>query len=230
MDDDLIFPMPLPTPDRPLTGITALVVEDSRFASEAIRLLCLKSGARIRRADCLHSARRHLRVYRPSVVIVDMGLPDGSGATLIEELSSARDATPAVIGLSGDPAAEDRARRAGAHGFLAKPVSCLATFQQAVIDALPGDMRPQVLRPLVLETVSPDPVALAEDLLNAVDLLSEARASGEFAFLVHFLRGVALSARDDELRAACEALAGDGKLAAARLKVLLEDRLGPAAA
>ena len=50
-----------PRSDRPLFGLTVLVVEDSKFACEGIRLLCLRSGARIRRADCLRSARHHLQ-------------------------------------------------------------------------------------------------------------------------------------------------------------------------
>ena len=89
--------LPAPTADRPLLGLTVLVIEDSRFACEAMRLLCLRSGARIRRADSLRAARRHLQVYRPSIVIADLGLPDGNGIDLIAELAQSQPRVDALL-------------------------------------------------------------------------------------------------------------------------------------
>ena len=84
--EDLIMLQP-PTAERPLLGTLILVVEDSRHACEGLRLICQRSGARIRRAESLASAERHLRSYRPRVAVIDLGLPDGSGLQLIETLA-----------------------------------------------------------------------------------------------------------------------------------------------
>ena len=130
---DTLQPQVRPTASRPLLGMTILVVEDSRFTCETLRLMCLRSGARIRRADCLASARRHLQVYRPSAAVIDMGLPDGSGLDLIAELSRATPRVGVIIGLSGDDRAETEALAAGADGFLGKPLDSLAQFQETVL-------------------------------------------------------------------------------------------------
>lgn len=42
--DAFVVAKPVPTSSRPLLGLTALVVEDSRFACEAMRLLCLPAA------------------------------------------------------------------------------------------------------------------------------------------------------------------------------------------
>ncbi|NKX43672.1 response regulator [Roseicyclus persicicus] len=197
--DDTITEMdlrPRPTADRPLLGLTVLVVEDSRFASEAMRLLCLRSGARIRRADCIQSAERHLNVYRPSVAIVDLGLPDGSGLDLIARMHAMRPRVPILLGTSGAEreAAEQEARAAGADGFLPKPVESLAVFQDAILRRLPADLRPKAPRPADTGPVEPDVIALREDLAHAMDLL--ALDEPPAGYLRRFLLGVARGAHD----------------------------------
>lgn len=191
--------------DRPLLGLTVLVVEDSRFASEALRLMALRSGARLRRADCLRAAHRHLQTYRPGVVVVDMGLPDGSGADLIRHIRERTPAAPAIIGLSGDATLCDLALEAGADGFLTKPLESLALFQQAILSALPPDARPKSLRALPDDQISPDPLALRDDLSEVVRMLAERPDPTAVGYVGQFLSGLARSTRDAALeRAASE--------------------------
>ncbi|CAN0588686.1 unnamed protein product, partial [Ectocarpus sp. 12 AP-2014] len=184
------------TPTRPLLGITVLVVEDSRFACEALRLLCLRSGARVRRADCLKSARRHLRVYRPSVIVVDVGLPDGSGLDLIHELISATPRVPVILATSGDRYAEHAAMDAGADGYLHKPIESLATFQAAIVDRLPDDRRPIALNLPTDELIRPDPIAYQDDMAHAADVLADIEDSKALDYVAQFVGGVARSAAD----------------------------------
>ena len=212
--------------DRPLLGLTVLVVEDSRFASEALRLMALRSGARLRRADCLRAAYRHLQTYRPGVVIVDMGLPDGSGADLIRHIRQLNPA-PTVIGLSGDPVRAQEALEAGADAFLAKPLESLALFQQTVIGALPADARPRAPRALPNDTIAPDPLALRDDLSEVVRMLAERPDATAVGYVGQFLSGLACSARDEALeRAACELTAGlPSPAASSRAQGLVQARL-----
>ncbi|MCB2117327.1 MAG: response regulator [Rhodobacteraceae bacterium] len=195
-----------PTADHPLLGLTILLVEDSRLACDAIRLLCQRSGARLRRADCLRSARRHLAAYRPSVVIVDLGLPDGSGLELIAELCEQRPRVGAILATSGADALKDAAFAAGADGFLPKPIESLSAFRRAILDLLPGLPRPQPARATAGgDLVHPDPLALRDDLSRAAELMDAGGA--ERGYLAQFLTGVALGAHDAPLHRAAEALA-----------------------
>ncbi|GGG69904.1 response regulator [Salipiger pallidus] len=230
-DPDRHTHLPRPTATRPLLGLTVLVVEDSRYACDAMRLLCLRSGARIRRADCLLSARRHLMVYRPTVVIVDLGLPDGSGADLIAEMAKTTPRVSVILGTSGDSFAEHVAFAAGADGFLPKPVDSVVAFQNEIIGNLPPERQPRGLRMVADDPVRPDPLAYRDDMAHAADVLNVNRDGRMVDYVAQFLRGVAFSAGDHVLQAAAEdvsrarvegrSLPGD----VARLSRLVQERL-----
>ncbi|GAA6179414.1 MULTISPECIES: response regulator [unclassified Shimia] len=237
MNDHMPFsPLSTPSAARPLLGMTVLVVEDSRFSSDALRLMCVRSGARIRRADCLMSARRHLQVYLPTVAIVDMGLPDGSGAELIAELSNAAPRVELILATSGDDFAEETAFAAGADGFIAKPYGSLASFQQAILSRLSDAYRPTVARIADNEAIKPDPVALRDDLLHAADALQDDKDNELIDYVAQFLGGLARSAEDKGLLHAAQAVerarkAGETpKADVAHLTGLVQERLAQTAA
>ncbi|PSL21948.1 response regulator [Shimia abyssi] len=237
MDDRSPFhPMTAPTAQRPLLGMTILVVEDSRFACEALRLMCLRSGARIRHADCLASARRHLQIYRPTVAIIDLGLPDGSGIDLIKELAQAAPRVDVILGMSGDDFADTAVDAAGADGFLAKPIASLAGFQQAILRHLPPERRPTGPRIVNDERISPDPVAYRDDLVHAADALQEDSEENTIDYVTQFLGGIARSAQDTSLLHVVEAIsrarrAGEMPISeVARLNGMVRDRIAQTAA
>lgn len=221
----------VPTPSRPLLGMTILVVEDSRYASEAMRLMCVRSGARIRRADCLKSARRHLQVYRPTVMIVDLGLPDGSGLDLISDVANASSRVDVILGTSGDDGMEQAAMAAGADGFLAKPISQLAVFQNAILQHLPAERRPMGPRHVDADEIRPDALAYLDDMVAMSAALQDQPDEGTVQYVTQFLHGVALSARDDVLLDAVDRLrvdqetGGDLPGGIARVSGLLQERV-----
>jgi CheY-like chemotaxis protein len=215
-----------PSPALPLAGLTLLAVEDSRFACEALRLMAQRSGARLRRAATLEEGRRHLRVYRPDVLLLDPGLPDGCGFALLAELAAARPAAPPVIVSSGLPEHEARARASGAAGWIAKPVADLAAFRRAVTACLPdrawlvtaGEGGATPLPP-------PDPLALRDDLAAAALRLAQGPDDREGRYLAGFIAGLARAAGDAGLAAAAQAAARPGPGTLADLAAAVARRL-----
>ncbi len=210
-----------------LFAVTILLVEDSRSASEAIRLMAAESGARVRRADSLHSASRHLAIYRPNVVIVDLGLPDGDGMALIRQLSSARPPFVGVIALSGldRTAWQGEAIASGAAACMEKPIPSLRAFQDIVLSVLPdGETRQPDGQDLRLAGRASVAVAFDEDLRRAQSLLADAVRTEDaetVAYCAQFLGSVADMLGDAKLAAASRE-PGTGE----RLLSLVETRLG----
>lgn len=191
---------PLGGPEHlPTRGITILAVEDSRFACEALRLMCQRSGARLRRAETLAAARSHLRLYRPDIVIIDLGLPDGRGEALIRELLLRSPRPRVVLGTSGDPQGRHIALAAGADGYLEKPLESLRAFQDMLKSHLP-DLADDPMGEEML--VAPDRMALQDDLALAASVLEAEPDRRHRLYVADFLSGVARHAHDPALAAA----------------------------
>jgi CheY-like chemotaxis protein len=215
-----------------LFAVTILLVEDSRSASEAIRLFAAESGARVRRADSLHAASRHLAIYRPNVVMVDLGLPDGDGMALIRHLATASTPISAIVALSGHDRASWHAEaiEAGAAACLEKPIESLRAFQDCILGVLPdaGSRRRPGAGDLTLAGRASMRAAFDADLVRARGLLTEAlqAADGDtIAYCAQFLNSVGEMLEDRDLalaaRTARNSISGAQNLAA-----LLDSRLG----
>ncbi|MCC5969770.1 MAG: response regulator [Pararhodobacter sp.] len=233
---------------------TVLLVEDSRFAAEAVRLMCRRTGLRLRRADTLTAAWQHLRVYRPDIALIDLGLPDGSGLELIDALNRTMPRIGRIIAITGDSVLEQAARRAGADDFVEKPLSLslhLTRLLGVPVDL--GDTLEHINQALGLEREPPqtgaaqttyadntahpprpgtrnmgaDPLALRDDLARAHDLLAHDPGPARIGYAAQFLAGIAHSLDDQPLLAMAERVRASGE--AAPLVALLRQRVATSA-
>lgn len=212
--------------DLPLYGLTVLAVEDSRYTSDALRLMCRRAGARLRRAETMLAARAHLRVYRPDVVLVDLGLPDGRGEALIRELVMARNRPAVVLGTSGNPDGRAPALAAGADDFIEKPLETVAALCRALRPHLPEfDIHPPHATPAQM----PDALAFQDDLTYAALALQGDPGHDRQAYVSGFLRGLARHAHDSALETAAIRASGSAQ-GVDQLRHLIAARLQPDAA
>ena len=99
-----------------------LVIEDHDDLASLLLDGLGKAGFPADRVSTLDGARQVLASNSYSVVILDLGLPDGDGLSIIRSLRSRDDSTPVLI-LSARGGVEDRVRgiELGADDYLAKP-------------------------------------------------------------------------------------------------------------
>jgi DNA-binding response OmpR family regulator len=145
---------------RPLyySGVRVLLVEDeSRLADATARGLREHAHA-VDVAGTLADARTKLALESYDVVLLDLGLPDGSGLDLLASLRADAGVTPVLI-LTARDALEDRIAGldGGADDYLVKPYALEELL--ARIRALAR--RPPMVRPttLMVDTLRLDPVS-----------------------------------------------------------------------
>ncbi|MCB1388012.1 MAG: response regulator [Rhodobacteraceae bacterium] len=176
---------------------TLLLVEDSRFAAEAVRLICRRAGIRLRRAESLAAAALHLRVYRPDIALIDLGLPDGSGLDLIAALDVSGHRPERLVALSGDPGFEADALRAGADCFLVKPLTLARHLAAMTGDHLVDGWPPE--EGVRDRNAGADPLALRDDFRLAHDLLNGPDAPDRIRYAGQFLASVGQALEDGAL-------------------------------
>jgi len=111
-----------------------LVVEDE---AEIRRFVCLSlergGGFEVFEADSVERGLIEVGTRRPDLVVLDLGLPDGDGVDLIEDLRTWSD-TPILV-LSARTSEEDKieALDAGADDYLVKPFSAGELLARGVL-------------------------------------------------------------------------------------------------
>ena len=104
-------------------GIKILLVEDHSDTSRALVRLLNRQGYEVATADSVASGLEAVRHEKFNLLVCDIGLPDGTGFQLIEEVRK-HSRTPALA-LSGFGMEEDvaKSRLAGFEAHLTKPVN-----------------------------------------------------------------------------------------------------------
>ena len=106
-------------------GPHILLVEDSVLVTDALRILFEETGHRVTVAGSAADAIAAATHARPDVMLLDLGLPDADGLTVLDALAPRGLAPRRTIALTGDddPETLRRCRAAGCHSVLLKPVS-----------------------------------------------------------------------------------------------------------
>jgi putative two-component system response regulator len=154
----------MPLPGRQVGNV--LVVDDEPELRSALRRILVTAGHSVLEARSASEALAALSQSRLDVVVLDLGLPDGSGFDVLKAVKASGSATSVLV-FTASNASEDmhEALRLGAAGYVRKPADAL-TVEAQVSMALG---RARVASPLAA-SLEQLPFHLASQLSHAWDL------------------------------------------------------------
>lgn len=108
--------------DSPGAFLQVLLVEDDAMLGDALRASLARAGMRVDWVRDVAEARLALVEHGYGAVLLDLGLPGGSGLTVLKHLRSRYDATPVLIITARDRLSERiQGLDAGADDYIVKP-------------------------------------------------------------------------------------------------------------
>lgn len=184
-------------PSRETIGV--LIVEDDAVTRKAL-CLAIESDPALKLLDALDSVESSLawlKTAAPDVLMVDLGLPDGSGIDVIRACAQRYpDTDIMVVTMSSDEANVLSCIEAGASGYVLKNAGKM-DIARAVLDLCAGGapMSPAIARMVLMKVrdgkrVAPTPVAdhavatLTRREAAILDLIAQGDSYGEVAKLL----------------------------------------------
>ena len=134
---------------EPRRRLRILVIEDSLDTAQTMIFLLRDSGHTVEFAINGYAALTVAERQKPDVILVDMGLPDFDGISLIRRLRRIPDVANArIIAITGRTSDDDEARAmaAGCERFMRKPVD--PKVLDAVLSGAPAAASPASVHPL----------------------------------------------------------------------------------
>jgi DNA-binding response OmpR family regulator len=102
---------------------SVLVVEDDTQVASTIAGALQRDGWRTETAASLAEARERMEASRPRILVVDIGLPDGSGMAFVHEAARRRDVGIVVVTGRGEEVDRVVGLEVGADDYVTKPFS-----------------------------------------------------------------------------------------------------------
>jgi two-component system KDP operon response regulator KdpE len=112
---------PAKAPERSPVPRTILIVEDERAVRRLLRMILENEGYRCVEADTCQEGLLQAGQCRPDVILLDLGLPDGDGAALVERIREWSDVPILILSVRDREEEKVRALDLGADDYVTKP-------------------------------------------------------------------------------------------------------------